>query len=552
MKNKPLLIVAAVIILLLIVVLALPFLIDVNQFKPKLQSDLSTALGRKVEVGNIKLAIFSGGVAIDDLAISDDPAFSRELFLKAKQLTVGVNLIPLIFSKKLEVRSFGVVDPEVSLWRNSAGVWNYSSLGSSAAKVKSKSADSASTNLTVEKLAISNGKITVGKVGSHAKPLVYQDVNVEASNLSNTAPFPFEFSAKDPANGVVKVSGKAGPIDQEDTSLTPLNAKIEVQHLDLGASGGLLGTASGVGGLLDFNGTLNSDGHQLTSKGTVKTSKLKLAANGAPSSVPVNVDYDTVYELKRQSGTLQQGDVHIGKALARLTGAYNTAGEEATLQMKLNGQAMPVSDLEGALPAVGVTLPSGAKLQSGTLEADLAISGPVNRLVIVGPVNLSNAKLAGYNLKSKLGALGSFAGLGGSGSDTEIQTLSTNLHQDPQGTHAQNLVIVVPSIGTITGDGNVSASGQLNCKMVAKLSGGGGAMGAVSQFSKLGGSQSSSGIPFRIEGTTSNPIFVPDVAGMAGGLAKSQLGGLTSGAGGTPADQASGALGGLLGKKKKP
>jgi len=552
MKNKPLIIVAAVIILLLIVVVALPFLIDVNQFKPKLQSDLGDALGRKVEVGNIKLAIFSGGVAIDDLAISDDPAFSRELFLKAKQLTVGVNLIPLIFSKKLEVRSFGVVDPEVSLWRNSAGIWNYSSLGGNAAKAKSKSADSGSTNLTVGKLTISNGKITVGSVGSRSKPLVYQDVNVEASDLSTTAQFPFEFSAKDPANGVVKVSGKAGPIDQADTSLTPLNAKIEVQHLDLGASGGLLGTASGLGGLLDFKGTLNSDGHQLTSKGTVKTSKLRLVANGAPSSVPVNVDYDTVYDLKRQSGTLQQGDVHVGKALARLTGSYNTAGEEATLQMKLKGQAMPVSDLEGVLPAVGVTLPSGAKLEGGTLEADLAISGPVNRLVIVGPVNLSNAKLAGYNLKSKLGALGSFAGLGGSGSDTEIQTMSTNLHQDPQGTHAQNLLIVVPSMGTITGDGNVSASGQLNCKMVAKLSGSGGAMGAVSQFSKLGGSQSSGGIPFRIEGTTSNPIFVPDVAGMAGGLAKSQLGGLTSGGGNTAASQAAGALGGLLGKKKNP
>jgi AsmA protein len=551
--KKPLIIVAVVVVLLLLVVVALPFLIDVNQFKPKLQSDLGTALGRKVEIGNIRLAIFSGGVAIDDVAISDDPAFSRELFLKAKQLTVGVNLIPLIFSKKLEVRSFGVVDPEVSLLRNSAGVWNYSSLGGNAAKAKSKGGDTASTNLTVEKLTISNGKITIGTLGSRAKPLVYQDVNVEASDLSTTAPFPFQFTAKDPGNGAVKVDGKAGPINQADTSLTPLNAKIEVQHLDLGVSGGLLGTASGIAGLLDFNGTLNSDGHQLSSNGTVKTSKLKVAANGAPSRVPVNVDYDTEYDLKRQSGTLKQGDVHIGKALARLTGAYNTAGEETTLQMKLKGQAMPVSDLEGALPAVGVTLPSGAKLEGGTLDADLGISGPVNRLVIVGPVNLSNAKLAGYNLKSKLGALSSFAGLGGSGSDTEIQTLSMNLRMEPEGTHAQNLNLVVPSIGTITGDGNVSASGQLNCKMVAKLAGGAGAaMGAVSQFTKLGGSQSG-GIPFMIQGTTSNPIFVPDVAGMAGGLAKSQLGGITSGAGGTPADQASGILGGLLGgKKKKP
>lgn len=560
MKKKPLIIVGAIVLVLLILIVALPFLVDVNQFKPKLQAGIGDALGRKVDVGNISLAIFSGGVEIDDIAISDDPAFSHSSFLTAKKLTVGVNLIPLIFSKKLEVRSFGVVNPEVSLLRNSAGIWNYSSMGGGASKPKPKSdASSGSENLSVGKVTISNGKISVGTVGSSTKPLVYQDVNLEVSDLSTTSQFPFQLTAKDPSNAAVKVEGKAGPIDQADASLTPLNAKIDVEHLDLGASGGFLSPSSGIGGLIDFSGTLVSDGRQMTSKGTVKTNKLKLSANGKPSTVPVNVDYDTAYDLKRQAGNLKQGDIHIGKALARLTGDFNTAGKDATLQMKLKGQAMPVPDLEGVLPAVGVTLPSGASLKDGTLDADLSISGPADKLVITGPVKLSNAKLAGYNLKSKLGALGSFAGLGGGGgSDTEIQTLSTNLRQDPEGTHAQNLLIVAPSIGTITGDANISASGQLNCKMVAKLAGGvGAAMGAASQLSKLsplgggGGGSQSGGIPFKIEGTTSNPIFVPDVAGMAGGMAKSQLGGLTGGSGNSPASQATSALGGLLGKKKK-
>jgi hypothetical protein len=70
------------------------------------------------------------------------------------------------------------------------------------------------------------------------------------------------------------------------------------------------------------------------------------------------------------------------------------------------------------------------------------------------------------------------------------------------------------------------------------------------------GSSSGGGIPFRITGTTSNPIFVPDVAGMAGSLAQGgaaaalgggkALGGATGGAAGA----AAGAVGGLLGKKK--
>lgn len=547
MKKKPLIIAAGVIVVLLIVILMLPMLIDVNQFKPKIETSLNTALGRKVDIGNISLAIFSGGVAIDNLAISDDPAFSKSAFLTAKKLTVGVELLPLIFSKKLEVRSFTIVEPDVSLLRSSAGVWNYSSLAGGDSKAKGGDSPGA-TDLSVAKLEISNGKVSVGTVGSRAKPLIYQEVNLEASDLSYTTQFPFKFSAKDPANGAVKLEGKAGPIYKSDASQTPLNAKIDVQHLDLGASSGFLSPSSGIAGLIDFNGNFVSDGKQLTSKGTVKADKLKLTPNGAPAKAAVNLDYEMEYELKRGTGTVKQGDVHIGKALAHLTGTFNTTGEETSVQMKLIGQSMSVPDLEGMLPAVGVTLPSGASLQGGTLETSLAISGPVNRLVITGPVNLSNTKLAGFSLGSKLGALGSFAGLGGGkGSDTEIQTVSMNLRMDPEGTHAQNLNIVAPAIGTITGDANISASGQLDCKMNAKLSGGG---GAGQMVTKLGGGGQSGGIPFKVQGTTSNPIFIPDVAGMAEGMAKGTVGGLT-GAGTSGAGQAAGALGGLFGKKKK-
>jgi AsmA protein len=279
----------------------------------------------------------------------------------------------------------------------------------------------------------------------------------------------------------------------------------------------------------------------------VKGNKLKLAPAGSPASIPLDVNYSTNYDVKRGTGNLTQGDIHIGKALAHLTGTYDASKAQTTIQMKLTGEGMPVPDLEGILPAVGVALPSGTSLQSGSLNLNLAIAGPMNSLTITGPVDLSNAKLAGFDLKGKLGALGSFAGIKGNDSGTEIQTLSANLHVDLSGTHAQNLNIIVPSIGTITGDGNLSSTGKLDCKMNAKLASGS-AMGAVaSGVSFLGNAgKSGNGIPFRIEGTTSNPVFVPDVAGLATGIAKegaSDVGAVTGGA--------AGALGGLFGKKTK-
>jgi AsmA protein len=575
MKKKPLVIIGAIIVLLFVIVLALPLFINANQFKPTLQTQLATALGRPVGIGDISLSVFSGGVTVTDVSIADDPAFSKSPFLTTKSLSVGVELMPLIFSKKLEVRSLTVKDPEVNLIHATNGTWNYSSLGAAKsagnnpvpAAAPSSGGPAGAEAMNVGKLSIENGKIIVSAAGSSAKPSIYQDVALEASDLSYTSQFPFKLTATGPGNSALKLEGKAGPMNATDASLTPLNATVEVQHLDL-ASTGFLDASSGIGGVVDFQGELNSDGSQLNSKGTVKATKLKLSAAGQPSSVPLNVDYATTYDLKSQSGNLNQGDIHIGKALARLNGGYNTALEPAKLDMRLNAQAMPVTDLEGFLPAVGVVVPSGSKLQGGALTANLTVSGPADKLVISGPINLSNAKLAGFSLKSKLGALGSIPGLGGGGSggggsDTDIQTLSASVRNDPAGTKIDSLNLVMPSLGTVTGSGTISAAGQLNFKLLANLSGAAGALtgmagaagagggklgGAIGAFTGGGGGGggSSKGIPFIVQGTTSNPQVIPDAKSIAVNAAKGAVpGGATTGA-------AASALGGLFGKKKTP
>src|SRR5580693_4275835 len=259
--KKLLTIVGIVVVVLFLIALILPHVIDVNHFKPEIQTQVSEALGRQVQIGNIQLAIFSGGVAIDNLVIADDPAFSPSPFLQAKEVKVGVALLPLIFSKTLEVRSFTVTDPQVSLLRSPSGVWNFSSMGAGGTKQKSAS-PSAPANFSVEKLAITNGTIVVGTTGSHQKTQTYQNVDLEASDLSYTTQFPFKFSAKTPGDGSVKLEGKAGPIDATDAALTPLDATIDVKNFDLSAAG-IVEPQMGAAGVIDFTGNLSSDGKEL-------------------------------------------------------------------------------------------------------------------------------------------------------------------------------------------------------------------------------------------------------------------------------------------------
>ena len=71
----------------------------------------------------------------------------------------------------------------------------------------------------------------------------------------------------------------------------------------------------------------------------------------------------------------------------------------------------------------------------------------------------------------------------------------------------------------LTGAGTVSPSNALDFKMTANLSGA--AVTGITQMAGLGGKGGT--IPFFIQGTTSNPKFVPDVKGMAGGMLQQAL-----------------------------
>jgi AsmA protein len=52
--------------MLIVVIVVAPFLIPVNQFRPTIEQKASAALGRKVDVGNLSLSLFTGSVASCD------------------------------------------------------------------------------------------------------------------------------------------------------------------------------------------------------------------------------------------------------------------------------------------------------------------------------------------------------------------------------------------------------------------------------------------------------------------------------------------------------
>src|SRR5271169_5885798 len=160
-KLRIVVIVLAVVIVLLIV---LPYLVPVNQFRPTIEEKASVALGRKVTLGNLSLSLIGGSLSAENLSVGDDPKFSTSPFLTAKSLKVGVEILPLIFSKSLNVTGVTIVEPQVTLLQNPAGQWNYSTFGG-AQNTKPAGAASNSapgSDVSVGKLDLKNGRITIG------------------------------------------------------------------------------------------------------------------------------------------------------------------------------------------------------------------------------------------------------------------------------------------------------------------------------------------------------------------------------------------------------
>ena len=520
--KRALKIIGIIIVVLIVIVIAIPFFIDANTFRPKLESELTEALGRQVKVGNLSLSLFSGSVEADNISIADDPAFSRSAFVQAKSLKVGVEMIPLIFSKTLNVTELTLNDPQIALIKSENGEkWNFSSLGGSnpsaptkgqqpapstkaqqTPKEQQKSAETSGSNpnLSVAKLNVNNGKLTVSQVGDNAKR-VYDKVEITVTNFAFTSSFPFEMTANTPSGGNMKVSGHAGPIDAEDAAQTPLDAKINVHNMNLTASG-FIDPAAGISGMADLDANLKSNGRTANINGNLKATNLQVVKKGSPAGRPVDVKFGIAHDLVKQTGDIRQCDISMGQAVSHLTGTYDVHGKVTVVNLKLNGQNMPVDDLEAMLPAVGVVLPPKATLKGGHLDVNLASSGAVDKLVSTGSVKMQNTQLANFDLGQKMAAISAISGKN-TGNDTTIQNFSSDVKMAPAGTAANNINLTVPAIGVLTGDGTVSPTNELAFKMKAQVGG--------------------MAVPFGITGTTADPKFTPDVKGIAGGLLQNVL-----------------------------
>src|SRR5271169_3472651 len=125
--------VVALIVIVVLVMLALPHLIDVNQYRGEIQAQLQNRLNRPVKLGAMSLAVFPLRVQVQDVVIGEDPRFRTNVpFADVGELDISVKLFPLL-SKTIAISSLSLKRPKIELIKDQAGVWNFASLGQAPA-----------------------------------------------------------------------------------------------------------------------------------------------------------------------------------------------------------------------------------------------------------------------------------------------------------------------------------------------------------------------------------------------------------------------------------
>jgi AsmA protein len=496
----------AIVAALLLAAIATPFLIDVNKFRPTLESKASLALGRNVKLGNLRLSILSGKVIANDIAVEDNPAFSKSPFLSARSVAIGVEMMPLIFSRQLNVTGIIIEHPEITLLRAADGTYNFSNLGKDPAN-DLKQAGSALQAISVRKLILDHGKLMLGRVDSASSYRVYEDFNIEISTFSSTSEFPFRLTTNLPGGGDATLTGHAGPINALDLADTPFEALVKTTGTNI-ATYGFIDPASGIAGLASSDLTIRSDGTTQTLTGTLRASGMKFSPTGVPLPSVISIKHKAELNLQQQSVKISAADLSIGSAIFHLTGVVEKLSDERTLNCELTTSNAPMDEVQTMLRALDVKLPLGSHLQGGTTSMKLSITGTAASPVASGPIQVTDSKLLGFNLGEQLGKAAAFAGKAASAPDTLFSSLVFDLKATRAGFQLNNIHAQIPSVGEAIGSGTISPDRMVDFKLTAYPSGG--MAGKLTKLAATGGGNE--GVPVTIKGTLEKPIIVADVS----------------------------------------
>jgi len=164
---------ASVALLVIIAAIALPLLLNPNDFKPEIQAAVKDNLGRDLQIeGELELSVFPWiGISTGKMTLSNAEGFSDKPFAEIESSNVKVKLLPLL-SKEVEVNRVVLKGLTLNLAKNKKGISNWDDLAGSSQDSGDKAANN---DTTKDKSASPLAALAIGGIAIEQAKIVWDD-----------------------------------------------------------------------------------------------------------------------------------------------------------------------------------------------------------------------------------------------------------------------------------------------------------------------------------------------------------------------------------------
>jgi AsmA protein len=419
-----------VIILLVIVgVVIFAATFDVNRYRGTIQSELQKRLGRQVTLGQMNLKVFPPRFRVENVSISDDPAFrTQKPFVQAQQLDVAVKLMPLLH-KSVEVDSLTLARPSVELIKNAQGVWNFASIGQNpetpgqtpapsqpkpappakqpppqqkpapSTPTGAQQPSSSEQQFSLAKLTITDGQVALTDQQAKRPRAVYDHIDVTLTNFEPNHPFDVQVAAHlpGPGNQEVRLQGTGGPLVAGQPAATPFHGTLNLKQVAIAGLAKFLNSPALVNtdGVLSGETKISSDSGKMSANGSMNVQNAKI--HGVDLGYPVALDYNVSDDVPQDLLTVHNATVKLGATPLVVNGTVNSKPTPAQVNLNLKASNVSIAEAARLASAYGVAFAPGTTV-TGTVNANVQARGAADKPALNGTINGSNIQMTGKDV----------------------------------------------------------------------------------------------------------------------------------------------------------
>ncbi len=196
---------AAFILLLVVAAIALPLLIDPNDFRDEISSLVEEQTGRKLQIdGELGFSVFPWlGMELGAMELSNAPGFGTGAFAGIERADLKIKLLPLL-RKRVEIKTVVLHGLNVNLARDKSGKTNWDDLVSSQPEETPPEPAEEKSSATLDNLEISGVEIRNARLSwddqQNGVRYAVRNLNLETGALLPGQPFPLELEMDAEAN----------------------------------------------------------------------------------------------------------------------------------------------------------------------------------------------------------------------------------------------------------------------------------------------------------------------------------------------------------------